>query len=516
MPTKKSIQKPFEDDESLPGKDQTNPAPGGLTEESPEDSRLAEIRLDLTNEQPENGPFVKTNSLDQFFKKGSESSTKPALTPDEEDSPFRSPFEPSEPTPEGEGRRFFPFQDGEPFPGPGKTEQLLPLNLHPRPAGDTTMPAAKKPRVTTPLKKFTQRLDAQGDSLLNRNHAPEGNPFAKPAEEYDQPFNSDGLVQPFVDHGNPFESELSDSLAVKVRNGTVPGETIRLLITASMSEAEVMAICSELNIDWKLVPGEDREEKIRYLINYFNNGETHLDYKEVVSAYAPKLPSHEEDWDDSEGRLRELQASLLEPGPEMFVEVLEDEKKLAFWDQLKEDFTQATLVQKVLVVGLSLLVVALLIMIAVVTSSASSPAVKPPDVTATPSSLPSPISLQLPGGWNFALKAGAVLDGAWNPAGPEWLQGTEICKLVSLPWNRQLDAVYQTLQPGDELLLTMSNADILHYQVTELKTLDLIDFNSQGLSQVTTASKPCLAIVLTNKETETRQMLMAIPASDTP
>jgi hypothetical protein len=104
-----------------------------------------------------------------------------------------------------------------------------------------------------------------------------------------------------------------------------------------------------------------------------------------------------------------------------------------------------------------------------------------------------------------------VQNGNWKPEGGEWLQGTEICKLVSIPWNRQLDAIYATFQPGDELLLTMSNAELLRYKVTELKTLDLIDFESSELKQMANGTSPCLAIILTRNETTTRQMIVAEP-----
>ncbi len=86
--------------------------------------------------------------------------------------------------------------------------------------------------------------------------------------------------------------------------------------------------------------------------------------------------------------------------------------------------------------------------------------------TPMPSDLPYPTTVGLPGGWQFNLGRGALTsDGSWNPAGAEWLQGTEVCRWVALPWSRQLEAVVRTLNPDDPIELGMSNNDRLTYNV---------------------------------------------------
>jgi hypothetical protein len=57
------------------------------------------------------------------------------------------------------------------------------------------------------------------------------------------------------------------------------------------------------------------------------------------------------------------------------------------------------------------------------------------------SNLPYPSSVSLPGGWSFQLGRGTLQNGKWDPQGAEWLEGTEVCRWIALPWSRQLEAV---------------------------------------------------------------------------
>jgi len=121
------------------------------------------------------------------------------------------------------------------------------------------------------------------------------------------------------------------------------------------------------------------------------------------------------------------------------------------------------------------------------------------------SNLPYPTSVSLPGGWSFSLAKGALVDGQWNPRGAEWLQGTEVCRWVALPWNRQLEAVVRTLNSKDKIELVMSNQDRLTYQV------DSIHQMSPEEMQELDSNSPCLLIVLAEPDAEKRWVLTALP-----
>lgn len=121
------------------------------------------------------------------------------------------------------------------------------------------------------------------------------------------------------------------------------------------------------------------------------------------------------------------------------------------------------------------------------------------------SNLPYPTAVSLPGGWSFNLAKGSLVDGQWNPRGAEWLQGTEVCRWVALPWNRQLEAVVRTLNPNDPIELTMSNQDKLVYEVYSLRQM------SPEEMQKLDSNSPCLLIVLAEADSEKRWVLTALP-----
>jgi len=130
---------------------------------------------------------------------------------------------------------------------------------------------------------------------------------------------------------------------------------------------------------------------------------------------------------------------------------------------------------------------------------------RPPEPTPVVSNLPHPTAMSLPGGLNFNLGRGSITDGKWNPSGPEWLQGTEICRWVAIPWSKQLEAVVRTLTPDDSIELVMSNNDRLTYDVFSIQELTLEEM--RALDQ----NSPCLLLVLAEQDAEQRWVVTAKP-----
>jgi hypothetical protein len=119
--------------------------------------------------------------------------------------------------------------------------------------------------------------------------------------------------------------------------------------------------------------------------------------------------------------------------------------------------------------------------------------------------VPYPMKVTLPGGWAFDIHPGTVVDGKWAPQRGEWLQGTEIHRWVALPWNEQLEAVFQTFQPGDEINVVMSNADRLKYKVQSVQEVPANE--AYRLSP----DYPSLIIILANDISDTRWVAIATP-----
>lgn len=130
----------------------------------------------------------------------------------------------------------------------------------------------------------------------------------------------------------------------------------------------------------------------------------------------------------------------------------------------------------------------------------------PPEPTKSPSNLPYPTTLILPGSIQFPLGKGSInKDGKWNPRGAEWLEGTEICRWVAIPWSRQLEAVVRTLNQKDTIDLVMSNGDRITYTVYSIQQMTLAEMQKQD------SNKPCLLLVLAQQNVDKKWVVTALP-----
>jgi hypothetical protein len=119
--------------------------------------------------------------------------------------------------------------------------------------------------------------------------------------------------------------------------------------------------------------------------------------------------------------------------------------------------------------------------------------------------MPIPVGMEFPGGWVFALKT-STAGSPWTPTTSEWLNGTEIRRVVGIPWNKQVEAIIQTFVPGDSINLLMNNGDKLIYKVTSVAQVDIQD------SSVLYDTQPSLAVVLFGAvDTNKRWVVIAFP-----
>jgi hypothetical protein len=128
----------------------------------------------------------------------------------------------------------------------------------------------------------------------------------------------------------------------------------------------------------------------------------------------------------------------------------------------------------------------------------------PGAIAASPLEVPIPVELELPGGWKFALKS-STSNGVWMPTTSEWLSGSEIRRVVGIPWNKQVEAVVRTFGPGDSIQLMLSNGDIQVFKFSSISQVDVQDLS------VLRDTRPSLAIVLINTTEKTRWVVIAFP-----
>lgn len=125
--------------------------------------------------------------------------------------------------------------------------------------------------------------------------------------------------------------------------------------------------------------------------------------------------------------------------------------------------------------------------------------------TPVPSELPYPVGLELTGGWFFDVGRSTIINGVWQPKSAEWLDNSQLRRVVALPWNKQTDAVIQTLERGDQINLIFSNNDLMPFLVRSVERLDKSD------TEIFTENDPGLVIFLYGEESEQRWVVLALP-----
>jgi hypothetical protein len=122
---------------------------------------------------------------------------------------------------------------------------------------------------------------------------------------------------------------------------------------------------------------------------------------------------------------------------------------------------------------------------------------------ATPLVQVAPQGLEMTGGWTFNLIKSNLKDGVWVPqGGAEWLNGSELRRVVALPWSMQLEAVVQTLKSGDPIRMLMANNDILTFRVEKIEKVSREQVDILG------GNTPGLVIILYRKDSNDRLVVI--------
>jgi hypothetical protein len=162
---------------------------------------------------------------------------------------------------------------------------------------------------------------------------------------------------------------------------------------------------------------------------------------------------------------------------------------------------------KVLIIFLALAIPSLVLVVSLViglsvfpsNSNVSSP------ISVQPTFIPGtsyPIGIKMTGGWYFPLQIGRVDNGVWKPQTAEWLEGTELRKVIGIPWSLQTEAVVQSLIPGDMIELLLSNGDSLFYTVQYPGEVPVSD------NSIYTDAKPSMVIILFKEKAKTRWIVV--------
>lgn len=207
--------------------------------------------------------------------------------------------------------------------------------------------------------------------------------------------------------------------------------------------------------------------------------------------------------DDKEENFSDVRAIALEGGEEVFIEV-EVKAEDPTEDRLKSFENALRPYKRYIYFGIAFIG----IIVIIATSSLLYDAYRrslPPEPTQETVVLPYPVMLNIPGGLSFSLGRGTLDDGRWDPRTPEWLEGTEVCRWVAIPYSRQLEAVVRTLTRDDQLELVISNNDRWSYDVYSITQMSIEDM------QKIPSNTPCLLLVLADVKADTRWVVTAYP-----
>jgi hypothetical protein len=215
----------------------------------------------------------------------------------------------------------------------------------------------------------------------------------------------------------------------------------------------------------------------------------------------PKLPVKSEEEEVDFDAVREV---ALQEYDETKIEI--EERKPVLQEEIRQTIRELKPFERFLLIGAGVITVLVLLSSGIFLIVNSIPRTTPtPTAVVDIADIVHPTQLTLPGGWEFRLGQGKVVDGEWSPKRAEWLVGTEISRWVALPWTIQLEAVLRTLNPEDQLELTMSNFDVLVFNVHSIRQLTM----EQLLA--TDPKTPSLLIVLYNDE-ETEETYWVVEA----
>ena len=79
-----------------------------------------------------------------------------------------------------------------------------------------------------------------------------------------------------------------------------------------------------------------------------------------------------------------------------------------------------------------------------------------------------PASIEV-AGYTWVLAAGSVANGQWLPVGAEWLAGTQLRRVVAVPYEPDVAASMSELRGGEVIRLRLRSGEIAKYKVSEVR-----------------------------------------------
>lgn len=112
-----------------------------------------------------------------------------------------------------------------------------------------------------------------------------------------------------------------------------------------------------------------------------------------------------------------------------------------------------------------------------------------------------PASVEL-AGHSFVLSAGEARGGTWQPVGAEWLIGTELRRVVAVPYSPDLANAVARLREGDVVNLRLRSGEVVKYRVAQVARV------KRHQIEVLTDRNPSIAVVLYGERAGERTVVL--------
>ncbi len=112
-----------------------------------------------------------------------------------------------------------------------------------------------------------------------------------------------------------------------------------------------------------------------------------------------------------------------------------------------------------------------------------------------------PVSIEF-GGVAFELTRSKLEDGEWHPVLAEWLDGSELRRVVAVPFSQEVGQAVAHLKYGDLLHLRLGSSEVVAYRLVDILRL------KRHQIEVLSSQSPSLAIVLHSERASERYVLI--------
>jgi hypothetical protein len=112
-----------------------------------------------------------------------------------------------------------------------------------------------------------------------------------------------------------------------------------------------------------------------------------------------------------------------------------------------------------------------------------------------------PVSVEF-GGVAYELTRSKLENGEWSPVLAEWLDGTELRRVVAVPFSQEVGQAVSRLKYGDILRLRLGSSEVVEYLLVNIARL------KRHQIEVLSSLSPSLAVVLHNERASERYVLI--------